>query len=94
VTRPALLRLTARFPIAKQPLPERAAGTATAARSTRASPLAPNGELPVYAHADLIGREVSGPLVVDGGTFTWYVGPHWRLLVDRRGDARATRAGE
>jgi hypothetical protein len=46
----------------------------------------------VHTHADLVGREVAGPLVVDGGTFTWYVGPAWTLRVDDRGDARATRA--
>jgi len=92
VPKPSLLRLTARFEIPKQPLPQRPAGSHAAPSSLRASSLAADGQLPVHAHADLIGREVAGPLVVDGGTFTWYVGPAWTLRVDDRGDARATRA--
>ncbi len=92
VPAPSLLRLTARFEIPKQPLPQRPAGSHSAQSSQRASSLAADGQLPVHTHADLIGREVAGPLVVDGGTFTWYVGPAWTLRVDDRGDARATRA--
>lgn len=86
-----LLRLTARFVIDKQPLPERPAASGDSQRGTRRSALAADGVLPVHAHEGLIGRSVEGPLVVDGGTFTWYVGPQWRLAVDARGDARLTR---
>jgi N-methylhydantoinase A/oxoprolinase/acetone carboxylase beta subunit len=88
-----LLRLTARFLIDKQPLPERPAASGDSQRGTRPSPLATGGALPVHAHEGLIGRSLDGPLVVDGGTFTWYVGPQWRLTVDARGDARVTRNG-
>jgi len=45
----------------------------------------------VHAHAALIGQSLMGPLVVDGGTFTWYVGPGWSMEVDERGDGRLTR---
>ena len=91
VAEPDLLRLTARFRIDRQPLPARVREGGDSARGARTSPLAADGRLPVHAHAGLIGRTVEGPLVVDGGTFTWYVGPRWTLAVDARGDARITR---
>jgi acetophenone carboxylase len=89
--KPVILRLTARFPIPKQPLPEQASAAHIPVASLRASPLVPGGELPVYTHATLFGQQLSGPLVVDGGTFTWYIGPRWQVTIDGRGDACVTR---
>jgi len=91
LTAPTLLKLTARHPIARQPLPPRAPVAGDSARGTRPSALAPDGRLPVHAHAALLGQSLTGPLVVDGGTFTWYVGPGWTLAVDAHGDGRLTR---
>ncbi|MGE3773750.1 MAG: hypothetical protein AB7I32_12550, partial [Gammaproteobacteria bacterium] len=88
---PSLLKLTARLAIERRPLPPRVRAGGDSARGTRPSALAPDGRLPVHAHAALIGQSLTGPLVVDGGTFTWYVGPGWRLAVDERGDGRLTR---
>jgi len=88
---PRLLRLDARFPIGQVALPERERAAPTAANGHRESPLGLDGRLPVYAHAALIGGVLDGPCVVDGGTFTWLVGPGWTLEIDARGDAVATR---
>ncbi|MGE0486210.1 MAG: hydantoinase/oxoprolinase family protein [Gammaproteobacteria bacterium] len=90
----SLLRLDARFAIGQVTLPARAAGLAPAPSTERASPLGRDGRLPVYDHASLPGHAIAGPAVVDGGTFTWLVGDGWRLNVDARGDALATREGK
>lgn len=68
--KPQLLRLTARFAIAKPILPKYTASTAAAVKEQRASPLAPAGHLPVHNHSTLFGRNLQGPAVVEGGTFT------------------------
>jgi hypothetical protein len=41
----------------------------------------------VREFADLPGTTSQGPLLVDGGTFTWLVTDGWSLSVDTRGDA-------
>ena len=90
--KPQLLRLTARFPIPHQSIPEQAA-EGDPAPQTRESPLGPCGQIPVHAHAALRGSTAEGPLVIDGGTFTWFVGTGWRIAIDLRGDAALTRMG-
>ena len=87
---PALLRLTARFPIPRDPLPELPPTAATPA-DTRPSALGTDGHIAIHTHASLRGRTLDGPRVVDGGTFTWLVGKGWRLAVDLRGDATLSR---
>ncbi len=87
-----LLRLTARYSISKQNIPAQTAATgALSHANARPSVLGKNGHLPVYDHAALIGRTLVGPLVVDGGTFTWYVGSGWQIAVDLWGDAALHR---
>ena len=83
---PQLLRLIARFPIAKQEIPSYPAATGESLLGTRPSPLGA-GQLPIHAHQALYGRTLQGPLAVDGGTFTWLVGSGWTLTVDTKGDA-------
>ena len=39
----------------------------------------------------LIGQELTGPLLADGGTYTWLVSDGWVLSTDARGDASLTR---
>jgi acetophenone carboxylase len=34
---------------------------------------------------------VTGPALVDGGSFTWLVDPGWSMSVDSRGDAMLTQ---
>ena len=48
--------------------------------------------MPVHAWSSLAGRTLDGPLLVDGGAFTWLIGEGWSLQVDEYGDATATRA--
>jgi hypothetical protein len=43
--------------------------------------------IPVYPFAALPGRTTAGPLLADGGTFTWLVTDGWSLSVDALGDA-------
>ena len=83
---PQLLRLIARFPIAKQEIPSYPAATGESLLGARPSPLSAGG-LPIHAHQALYGRILRGPLAVDGGTFTWLVGSGWTLTVDTKGDA-------
>ena len=39
----------------------------------------------------LTGQELTGPLLADGGTYTWLVTDGWVLSTDARGDASLTR---
>ena len=87
----SLLRLDARFPLGAVELPQPPVGPVPEPHSQRQSPLSLAGTLPVYAHDTLRGHTLDGPLVVDGGTFTWFVSAGWRLVVDAAGDALLTR---
>jgi acetophenone carboxylase len=90
---PTLLRLTARFPLPRLELPAvDAAGSATPTGS-RPSPYGTDGALPTYSSAGLAGSELAGPLLVDGGSYTWLVTDGWSLSTDERGDAALSRKG-
>lgn len=83
---PSLVRLTAR---AALPSLEHAAtdrGPAPAATGER-------GGRPTYHWAATADATITGPALVDGGSFTWLLGPNWSLRTDERGDAVATVAG-
>jgi N-methylhydantoinase A/oxoprolinase/acetone carboxylase beta subunit len=84
---PLLVRLTARFllPTLDQPAVEKAADRGEA--GSRTSPFGRDGSMPVREFAELPGSTAQGPLLVDGGTFTWLVTDGWSLSVDTRGDA-------
>ncbi|GAA3163224.1 hypothetical protein GCM10010531_14020 [Blastococcus jejuensis] len=84
---PTLVRLTARHPLPRLDEPEldrRGTGTATGAR---ASSFGTAGELPTYDADDLTATELSGPLLADGGSYTWLVTDGWSLSTDTRGNA-------
>jgi acetophenone carboxylase len=49
------------------------------------------GGIPTQTWASAAGSGISGPALVDGGSFTWLVGPGWSLAVDAHGDAVATQ---
>jgi N-methylhydantoinase A/oxoprolinase/acetone carboxylase beta subunit len=84
---PLLVRLTARFPLPTldQPAVEKAADRGE--EGSRTSPFGRDGAMPVREFAELPGTTSHGPLLVDGGTFTWLVTDGWSLSVDTRGDA-------
>lgn len=81
-----LVRLTARFTLPSlAKLDASGGGTATAAGE--------RGGIPTHTWASVAGSTVTGPALVDGGAFTWLVGPGWSLTVDAHGDAVAARGG-
>jgi len=84
---PTFIRLTARFPLPSLEQPAVGQGPQDAEPDTRTSPFGPKGLIPVYPFAALPGRTTAGPLLADGGTFTWLVTDGWSLSVDALGDA-------
>ena len=88
---PRLIRLTAVYPLPSLEQPEvEPQGTSTPTGS-RPSPYGTDGELPTYEVAALPGTSLDGPLLGDGGSYTWLVTDGWSLQVDTRGDARLSR---
>jgi acetophenone carboxylase len=88
---PTLVRLTARYPLPRLDEPEldgRGSATPTGAR---ASAFGTAGELPTYDADDLTGTELRGPLLADGGSYTWLVTDGWSLSTDARGNAALTK---
>jgi acetophenone carboxylase len=88
---PSFARLTARYPLPR--LEQPAAGSAGSARPSgvRASSYGVNGSLPTYDEADVVGTSLDGPLLVDGGSYTWLTTAGWTLTTDARGNASLTR---
>jgi acetophenone carboxylase len=80
---PRLIRLTARSVLPSL------ARTAPAAGPTPTTD--DRGGVPVHAWSATAGQRLDGPVLVDGGAFTWFAGPGWSLQVDEHGDATATR---
>ena len=83
---PRLVRLTARSALA---------GLEKHSPDTTAD-LTQDGErggLPVRPWSAAAGSRLDGPVLVDGGAFTWLVGEGWSLAIDENGDAVATRTG-
>ena len=81
-----LVRLTARFALPTLDKVEAAADDAASGGGAR-------GGIPTTTWASAAGSTLDGPALVDGGAFTWLVGPGWSLTVDAHGDAVATRGG-
>ena len=91
---PTLVRLTARFPLPRLDEPELdGRGTATST-GTRSSSFGAAGDLPTYDAVDLTGTDLRGPLLVDGGSYTWLVTDSWSLSTDARGNAALARTTE
>ena len=88
---PLLLRLTARFPLPFLEQPKLTADATSQGCSsdhtTRTSPFGRGGEIEVRGFGALPGTRSQGPLLIDGGTFTWLVTDGWALTVDSLGDA-------
>lgn len=79
---PNLVRLTARSVL---PSIESATPPATSGGAGE------RGGIPTRSHSSAAGSTVTGPALVDGGSFTWLVGSGWSLDVDEDGDAVATK---
>ncbi|MGW6281272.1 hydantoinase/oxoprolinase family protein [Kribbella sp. NPDC055071] len=79
-----LVRLTARYPLPSlEPLAAET-GTTGASRTSR-------GGIPAYTEADLVDSQLKGPLLVDGGEYTWLVTDGWSISTDAYGDAALHR---
>jgi acetophenone carboxylase len=91
---PTLVRLTARYPLPRLDEPEldgRGTATSTGART---SSFGAGGELPTFDADDLTGTDLRGPLLADGGSYTWLVTDGWSLSTDTRGNAALVRISE
>jgi N-methylhydantoinase A/oxoprolinase/acetone carboxylase beta subunit len=89
---PSLVRLTARYPLPRLVQPEVERNQEST--GTRSSPYGPGGVLPVHDAGGLIGTGLTGPLLADGGSYTWLVTDGWSLSTDARGDASLTRKAQ
>lgn len=88
---PRLLRLTAVYPLPSLEQPELAATKSADPTGSRPSTYGGDGALPTYGASTLPGATLDGPLLVDGGSYTWLITDGWSLDVDTRGDAHLTR---
>lgn len=88
---PRLLRLTAVYPLPSLEQPELVATESADPTGSRPSIYGGNGALPTYDASTLPGATLDGPLLVDGGSYTWLVTHGWSLDIDTRGDAHLTR---
>ncbi|HEY0509991.1 MAG TPA: hydantoinase/oxoprolinase family protein [Blastococcus sp.] len=84
---PTLVRLTARYPLPRLAEPELDGSGSAVATGARTSSFGTDGELPTYDASDLTGSELRGPLLADGGSYTWLVTDGWSLSTDARGNA-------
>ena len=91
--KPRLLTLTARYPLPRLETPEAAPGDGADVSGSRRSPYGANGSLATFNASSLVGRDLKGPLLVDGGSYTWLVTDGWSLSTNRLGDAELTRTG-
>ncbi len=87
---PVLIRLTARFPLPTLEPPAAEKDPDPGPAGTRTSPFGRDGSIQVYRYPALAGDARPGPLLVDGGTFTWLVTDGWSLSTDALGDASLT----
>ncbi len=90
---PTLVRLTARYPLPRLQQPALDKAGSAAPTGSRASAYGRDGVLPTYEAAGLVDSELAGPLLVDGGSYTWLVTQSWSLTTDGRGDAQLTQKG-
>jgi len=90
---PTLVRLTARYPLPRlqQPVLDKAGSAAPT--GSRASAYGRDGVLPTYEAAGLVDSDLAGPLLVDGGSYTWLVTEGWSLSTDPRGNAQLIQKG-
>jgi hypothetical protein len=91
---PTLVRLTARYPLPRLAEPELDGGGNAEPTGRRASTFGREGELPTYDAGGLVGADLRGPLLADGGSYTWLVTDGWSLSTDARGNAALARTTE
>ena len=91
---PTLVRLTARYPLPRLAEPELDGGGNAEPTGRRASTFGREGELPTYDAGGLVGAALRGPLLADGGSYTWLVTDGWSLSTDARGNAALARTTE
>lgn len=87
---PRLLRLTASHPLPTLERPELPAATPTQGED-RPSPYGSGGSMPTYDAQTFVGASIAGPVLIDGGSFTWLATDGWSVSADARGDAELTR---
>jgi len=86
-----LVRLSAKFPLPRLERPTLQKAIATAETPSRASIFGIDDRLPVYASDNIVDTAIAGPLLVDGGSYTWLVTSGWTLTSDAHGDALLAR---
>jgi hypothetical protein len=84
-------RLTARYPLPRLEAPSPSASGAAQPSGSRISGYGDDGTLPSFTEAAVVGTSIDGPLLVDGGSYTWLVTSGWTLHTDAHGDASLTR---
>lgn len=62
--------------------------------ANRPSALDPSGSLQAFSYRDIAGSEIAGPSLVDGGSFTWFIGNGWSASIDERGDAALSKSDQ
>ena len=88
---PTLVRLTARYPLPRLDEPDLDGRGTAASTGARASSFGTAGELPTFDANDLTSTELRGPLLADGGSYTWLVTDGWTLSTDTRGNAALSK---
>ncbi len=88
---PTLVRLTARYPLPTLEQPDVESSGTGEASGSRQSPYGTDNVLATFSESDVVGSELEGPLLVDGGSYTWLVTTGWTLTTDARGDASLSR---
>lgn len=88
---PTLARLTASYPLPTFEQPDAEASGSATSSGSRPSPYGVDGQLHTYEASGVVGSELNGPLLVDGGSYTWLVTDGWSLSTDARGNASLTR---
>ena len=90
---PTLGRLTASYPLPRLTQPDIEGSGNPRPTGSRPSLYGVDSTLPTYDASDLAGRTLDGPLLADGGSFTWLVTDGWSVDADSRGDAALIKKG-
>lgn len=90
---PRLLKLTARYPLPSLEQPKVESSTGAEATGSRPSLYGTDGSLSTYEASSFVEHDLPGPVLVDGGSYTWLVTHGWSLSSDAYGDAHLTLKG-
>jgi N-methylhydantoinase A/oxoprolinase/acetone carboxylase beta subunit len=86
-----LVRLSANYPLPRLEQPVLQGKSSSGERPARNSAYGVAGKLPIYTADEAVGSEIVGPLLVDGGSYTWLVTDGWTMASNQHGDALLTR---